>query len=105
MPPTPSSFGTINVPAVPAQAVGPFYAAPADTAMRVLLRNIGGAAIYVAFDSAALNGTNITAAHYELPAGATDVFVIQPRQSIFAVASGGGRLCYAASEALPIKEL
>lgn len=104
MPPVLSNFGIIHVTPIPAQSVGPFYAAPADMPMRLLVRNLGGSAIYLAYDSAAVNGINITGAHYELPAGQSDVFVLQPQQMMFAVAAGAGRLGYAASVALPVKE-
>jgi hypothetical protein len=97
--------GVVTVPAVPASNVGPFYSAPSTVAMRVLVRNLSGATIFLAFDSSDINGTLLTSKRFELPAGLSEVFILQPRQSIFAVTLGaGGRLCYTASEALPFRE-
>jgi len=97
--------GVVTVVTVPANGVGPFYTAPSTVAMRVLVRNLGGTVIFLAFESSAVNGVTATSQRFELPAGLSEVFILQPRQSIFAVGLGPGRLCYTASEALPIREV
>ena len=98
---TPTTCGTISVVTVPASNVGPFYTAPSDAHMRVLVRNRGGTLIFIAFESSAVYGVTVTAARFELPAETSEVFILQPRQSIFAISVGAGRLSYSASEALP----
>lgn len=104
MPPTPSAFGIVMVPTVPAQNVGPFYVAANEAAMRLLVRNLGGATIFLAFSSSDLNGLTVTSQRFELPNGTSEVFVLQPRQQIFAVATGANtRLSYASSVALPVQ--
>ena len=98
---TPTTCGTISVVTVPASNVGPFYTAPSDAPMRVLVRNRGGTLIFIAFESSAVNGVTVTSARFELPDGVSEVFILQPRQDIFAVSLGPGRLSFTASEALP----
>jgi hypothetical protein len=98
----PSTFGEISVPTIPAPTLGPFYTAPADSWIRLLVRNVGGNPVYLAFVTSAANTTNVTTDRYELPAGTSDAIVLAPGQFICAVSPGGSRLTYAASVALPI---
>lgn len=99
-----TQVGVVAVATIPANNVGPFYTAPDGTWMRVVVRNLGGSVLYLAFVSSALNGLQVTSDRYELPAGLSDVFILVPRQSFFAVANGANtRLCYTASVALPVQ--
>lgn len=96
-------FGTVDVVQAPAPAarIGPFYTAPDGVPMRVLVRNVGGSEIFLALLPAAITG-NIGTAVFRLPAGTSESFPIAGRQSMYAVSSGaGGRISWAASEALP----
>lgn len=74
-----------------------------DKPMRIMVRNVGGNLVYIAHDSADVSQVNSTGGVYQLPPGASDVFVVAPRQSLFAAANGGaGAVSIAASEAIPV---
>ena len=65
----PSTCGVVSVPTIPAPTLGPFYTAPSDSWIRLLVRNVGGNPVYLAFVTNAANTTNVTTDRYELPAG------------------------------------
>lgn len=74
----------------------------ASASMRVLVRNIGPSLLFLAHSENELSSSGLVSGVFQLPAGQEDVFVLIPKQGLFAVSSGaGGRLCYAASEAIP----
>lgn len=74
-----------------------------DVAMRVVVRNVGGNLVYLAFSSNDLAQANSLGSTYQLPAGQADVFVLAPKQTLIAAAGGGGGLIsITASEAIPI---
>jgi|SRR5882672_3655930 len=74
-----------------------------DKPMRVMVRNVGGNLVYIAHDANDVSQVNSTGGVYQLPPGASDVFVLAPRQSLFAAANGGaGSVSIAASEAVPV---
>jgi hypothetical protein len=74
-----------------------------DSAMRVMVQNVGGNLVYLAHDSADLSQVNSTGGVFQLPSGGQAVFVLAPKQSLFAAANGGaGSVSIAASEAIPV---
>jgi hypothetical protein len=98
----PSTFGVVSVATIPAPTLGPFYVAPSDSWIRLLVRNVGGNPVYLAFVTNAANTANVTTDRYELPAGMSDAIILAPTQLVCAVSPGGSRLTYAASVALPV---
>jgi hypothetical protein len=101
-----SLFGTTEVRSSPAAAnnIGPIVAAPDKTAVRVLVNNIGPVDVLIGLTTTAVAGTATgSQGNFRLQAGRDFVFVLAPRQTLYAVGIGnGGRLSYAVSEALPI---
>lgn len=73
-------------------------------ALRLMLRNVSlGVTIAIAHAPEVLQTQPIGSEIYELPPGASDVFVLAPNQKLYAITLGvGGRLSIAASEALPL---
>ena len=69
------------------------------------MRNIGSNLVFLAHNASDLTaneGSGIIAA-FQLPAGYADVFVLAPKQGMYAVGFGGGsQISIAVSEALPI---
>ena len=93
---------TVAVPLIGAKNPARLYQASA-TPMRVVVRNVGGVAVFIAHNVSDLNNINSTGATYSLPAGQADVFVLAPGQGIFAAGNGGnGFVSIAASEAIPV---
>lgn len=72
--------------------------------IRVLARAVVGTT-FLAFDSSELTQTVLPGgATYSLPVTAADVFVLQPKQKLYAIANAAGViLSVSISEALPIK--
>lgn len=100
-----STWKTVSVPGIPAGAAGPANVAAAmfDRPMRVLADNVGPVPIRVAGTASALGNTVAQGTdHYVLLPGAHRVFVLAPKQKLFAVAVGnGGQLSVHTSDALP----
>jgi len=96
-----SKVNTITAPA--AGSANPATLFYADThPMRVLVRNVGGSLIYLAHDSNTLTQTGVTANAFRLPSGQSEVFVLAPKQALFAASSGAaGLVSIAVSEAIP----
>jgi hypothetical protein len=86
-----------------ANDVGPLVTAPNDKFVRALIRNTGQSDVFLGFTTAAVVGNPGAQAAYRLPAGQSDVFVLTPRQALYATSvGGGGRVSFAVSQALPI---
>lgn len=97
----PSLLNTIPVPPVGSDNPGTIMRA-STVPMRVLVRNVGAALVFLAHSENELQAVGIVAGVYELPAGQEDVFVLAPKQGLFVVGIGAsGRVSYAASEAIP----
>jgi hypothetical protein len=98
----PTKLATISVNAVGAKNPTPIAQA-ATVPMRVLVRNVGAALIFIATDSGDVDPKNgPSTGTYRLPPGATDTFVLTPKQNLYALAAGAGGLASVAlSEALP----
>lgn len=97
---------TITVPvAAPAASPAAIAEAPSNAHLRVVVRNAGGAMIFLGLSEGdVLDTSGVTSQNYRLPAGASDVFVIAPKQKILATGSGAaGLACVAISEAIPIE--
>lgn len=92
--------------AVPANNIAVTIAQSQERWLRVLVRNVSpnGGDVFLAYDDAqSLQNVPIGSNVYVLPAGASDTFVLSPRQKLYAVTTTQGtRLTYAVSEALPI---
>lgn len=99
--PVASKVNTVIVPVFGGNPATLYQAA--DLPLRILVRNVGGTAVLIAHDAPSLQQVPPgTAGTYQLPVGAADVFVLQPREAILAAAvGGGGQVSIAVSEALP----
>lgn len=103
-----SKFNTLAVPFGTADAGAPNWE-PAlivkagKKPLRVMCRNISEAVDFIlAFDASSLKNLPGVGGTYTLPAGDSDVFVLAPEQSLYAIANGtDGKICVAYSEALP----
>lgn len=70
--------------------------------MRLMIRNIGTTVVFLAHNSTELAQVGFTAGTYQLPPGGADIFVLAPRQGMWATATGlGGTVSIALSEAMP----
>jgi len=98
-----SKVNTVQVPPTGTNPSVLIYAT--QTPMRVVVRNVGGTTIFLAHDTSVLQGSPPgLAGTFQLPAGASEVFVLQPKQGLFAAATGaGGIASIAVSEAIPSK--
>lgn len=78
--------------------------APANTYMRVLVRNItAGGDIVLSHDAAGLQVSASGGNTYKLPPGMSDVFVCAPGEKIYAASLGAFASCsVAVSPALPV---
>lgn len=99
----PSTWRTISVPGVPAPSPSNLAMAMDDRPMRVLVDNVGPVPLRIAGTATALAGSAAAATdHYVMLPGAHRVFVLAPKQRMFAVAIGAGGLASVhASDALP----
>ncbi len=102
-----SLFQTFAVPALGAGAVDPVAIARAskDAPARVLVRNTTAPVIFLgsASEDVAGDGQAPSSATYQLPDGGVDVFVLAPRQILYATANGGGAVVVVAtSAAIPL---
>ncbi len=97
-----SVFNTIGVPLAGSKDPATLYVAAA-TPLRIVVRNVGPANLLLAFASSDLSNVQSgLAATFQLPAGVSEVFVLAPKQGIWAVALGGGGLAsISVSEAFP----
>ena len=101
---TPSQLETYTLPSVGPGTAPNAIAHATSTPMRVVVRNVGPVVLFLGIASADVAGAGTpTSKSYQLPVGASDVFVLAPRQAIYASAAGpGSRVSVATSEALPI---
>ena len=91
-----------NSMVVPAFGGNPATIYKADRhVLRLLVRNVGGPTLSIAYDATMLM-TPTLAGIYQLPPGQSDVFVLMPRQGLFAISAGnGGVVSVAISVAIP----
>jgi hypothetical protein len=106
-PTRPPADSLVNTVSVPAQGAGTnnnpatLYRA-ADRPLRVVVRNTGAATLLIAHDTTALQVEAPLAGTFRLPVGASETYVLMPRQSLVAASIGaGGVASIAVSEALP----
>ena len=98
-----TNFNTITVPSV--GTTNPAIIMNAgNVPLRLLVRNIGPVLLFLAGDTESLvSPGGPSTGVYRLPTGTADVFVVAPKQSVYAVSAGvGGLVSVASSEALPI---
>lgn len=97
-----SQFNTLSVPDIGAKRPALVVRAGAWP-MRVAVRNIGANLLFFAYTPNELGGIGLVSGVYQLPAAGAEVFVLAPRQGLYVTGQGGGgRVCYAASEAVPV---
>jgi hypothetical protein len=100
----PSLVNTVAVPVAGSPNPATLYVAT-TMPLRLLVRNCGANLVFLAHNASDLtaNGGSGIIAAYQLPAGYADVFVLAPKQGMYAVGFGGGsQISIAVSEALPI---
>jgi hypothetical protein len=98
----PSKLQTLSVPVVGSRSPALLIQA-GEAPMRVVVRNIGGVAVFIAHEQTGLAQIGNQADQFQLPAGQSEVFVLAPKQSLSAAGSGGGgQVSIAASEAVPV---
>lgn len=103
-PPANSSTNTLIVPQTGTDPATLYQAA--DKVLRVIVRNVGGPVLFIAYDSNTLAQPPGLAGMFQLPPGASEVFVLMPRQGLYAGAAGaGGMVSIAVSEAIPLTTL
>jgi len=98
-----SVLKTISVPASGTERPAVVVIA-AGLPLRIMIRNVGPSLLFLSHQASSIQGSTGFAASevYQLPVGVSEVFVLAPKQGIYAVSQGaGGRACYAASEAIP----
>jgi hypothetical protein len=94
-----STVNTLNVPVIGQDPSTLFKAA--GKPVRVVVRNVGGSLLHIAYESTTLNNSQVIANAFRLPPGASEVFVLMPKQGLYAGAAGaGGQVSIAVSEAL-----
>lgn len=99
--PVASKVNTVAVPVFGNDPATLYQAAAVP--LRCLVRNVGGSNILIAYDAPSLQQTPPgQAGTFLLPPGASEVFVLQPREVLVAASVGaGGAASIAVSEALP----
>ena len=96
-----SKMNTVLVPAVGTAPATLYVAASAP--LRIVVRNISGAVILLSHNSTTLNQPPVLADTFQLGPGTESVFILVPKQGIYAGAAGaGGIVSIAVSEAIPI---
>lgn len=103
----PSTLKTVTIPGSGTDAPAAIAVA-ADLPMRVLIRNVGPTLVFLAHQATSIQGATGFAASevYQLPTNTSEVFVLAPKQGIYAVSQGvGGLLSFASSEAVPTMRL
>lgn len=101
-----SVLATVSMQSTPVNDIGPFYSAPDDVTIRLLIRNTGASVVLLAYESSVLNGDVAAqgdSKRFPLDPGDDVVFVLEPRQGICGIAIGAaGQVSFHASRALPI---
>jgi hypothetical protein len=99
-----TQLDSIAVPAIGAATPG-ILARAQETAVRVLVRNTGVSALFISTTTENLvNPGGPSTASFRLVAGAENVFVLAPKQRLYAIALGlGNQASVAISEALPME--
>jgi hypothetical protein len=97
---TGSQLNTVTLP--PIGSNNPATLAYAtDKPFRVVVRNVGAVPVVLAHDAGTLENAPAVANTFLLPTGASEVFVLAPKQGIFAAGvGGGGMISIAISEAI-----
>ncbi len=103
----PSTMKTVTVPGAGTNAPATLTVA-AGLPMRVAIRNVGPSTLFFAHQASSLQGPATFSAVevFQVVAGNAEVFVLAPRQGLYAVSQGaGGQVSFAASEAVPTMKL
>lgn len=98
--PKESKVNTVIVPQTGRDPATLFSAA--DRVLRIVVRNVGGSTLALSHDSSNLQQTPVLAGCFHLQSGESEVFVLMPRQSMYAASVGAaGLVSIAVSEAIP----
>lgn len=97
-----SLFNTVAVPIQGSKNPATLYKADVNP-LRIVVRNVGPGVLFLAFNSTDLSDVSSgLAATFQLPAGLSEVFVLAPKQGIYATSLGGNGLAsLSVSEAFP----
>lgn len=97
----PSVVNTITVPATGTNNPATLVIAT-TVPMRCVVRNVGPNTVFVAHTSLEVQSTGTTTGIFRIFAGNEEVFVLAPRQGLYAVASAAdGLVSIALSQAIP----
>lgn len=99
-----TTFKTITLPNAVAGGRSVAIAQGTSVPVRVLVRNVSGALVFLASASQDIVGTGgAGSAAYRLAPGEADVFVLAPKQQLFGGANGVGAIVsVSVSDALPL---
>ena len=97
-----SLMNTLAVPIAGSKNPATLYVA-AMVPLRIVVRNAGPALLFLAYNSSDLsNATPGLAATFQLPPDRADVFILAPKQGLYATSLGGnGIASISVSEAFP----
>lgn len=96
-----ASCKTLSVPDVGTQSPATLTMAT-DVPFRVVVRNVGGNTVYLAYD---VNALTLDALQnvYELPVDRSETFLVMPGQGLYVAGAGtNGRIALAQSPAFPV---
>lgn len=96
---------TILIPVIGASNTPGPIAKASNLPIRVLVENTSAALVFLSTDVENLSSTSTgpTTGTYRLPSNVSRVFVLAPKQSLYAITAGAGAyVSVAISEALPI---
>ncbi len=99
-----TTFPTVNLPTSVGGALPTPIAQGRKVPTRVLVRNISATMVFLAKASQDIVGPSGTAGDaFRLPPGASEVFVLKDKQTLFGAGLGvGGRVSVSRSDALPL---
>ncbi len=94
-------FQTFTLPALP--NASSCIANGTDVPVRVVIRNDAGLAVFLSTSQGVLDGATLGSSIWTMNPADKDVFVLAPRQNLYAVAAGAGaQIVVSISEALPL---
>ncbi len=96
-----SLVNTISVPIIGTLNPATLYRA-ATIPLRLVVRNVGPVPVFLAHTASEIQQIGATAGVFQIGPTQEEVFVLAPKQGLWAVAGGAiGTVCIAVSEAIP----